>query len=106
MKMKTWTMNWSPAPQAVNLLPGYCPDGSQSVLRCSVDLEWREEDYSEEEQVEKLSNEGRHCNLGPKMTPCSKNITVDHYKSIYSQMSELTRDELDIVVLTADGEFF
>ena len=65
----------------------------------SVDLEWREEDISEEEKIEQFVTEGCQCNLGPKKTPCCKKITVDHYKSVHSQMKELTHEELDLVVL-------
>ena len=62
-------------------------------------MEWREEDISEEEKIEQFVTEGCQCNLGPKKTPCYKKITVDHYKSVRSQMKELTYEELDLVVL-------
>ncbi len=66
-----------------------------------------EEDELEERLIREFAEDDYGCSFGPNKFPCSQIITIDHYRSVHLQMSELTRDELDLVILgqTMAGSF-
>ena len=46
------------------------------------------------------SKDGCACNLRPNKISCCHGITAEHYRSLHCQMSELTQDDLDSVVIS------
>ncbi len=58
-----------------------------------------EEDEFEERLIREFAESDCGCSLGPNKSPCSQNITIDHYRSLRLQTSELTHDKLDLVIL-------
>ena len=60
--------------------------------------EMRDVDIKEEENLDKFVREGCGCKLA-NGEPCSSYFTTEYYRSVRSQMAELTRTELDLVVM-------
>ena len=56
-------------------------------------------DEAEETLIQEFVRVGCKCDLGPNQQPCSTTITMEHFRSVRCQMVELSRDELDLVVL-------
>ena len=48
---------------------------------------------------ERLNQEYAKCSVGPDKSPCCRSITWDNYRSVRSQMAELSRDELDLMIM-------
>ena len=71
----------------------------EEVIGSSGVFDQRELDVTEEAMIQQYSKDGCDCNLGPRKMPCCGSITVEHFRSLCSQMSELTHDELDLVVM-------
>ncbi len=67
---------------------------------CTVPSDEREEDLAEERSIEEFALKSCGCKFGLEGTPCSKAISSDHYKNVRVQMSELTHDQLDLVVMS------
>lgn len=71
----------------------------QSTSFSFVTTDGRELDIAEEAIIQHFSKNGCACNLRPNKSPCCQGITFEHYRSLRCQMSELTNDELDLVVI-------
>ena len=54
---------------------------------------------SEERKVTQFVASGCKCNLGPKGTPCHKLFSATQYQEMRDECRELTREELDLVVM-------
>ena len=65
----------------------------------SVPVDQRTLDEAEEALIQEFVRVSCKCDLGPNNQPCSTTITREHYQSVRCQMAELSRDELDLVVL-------
>ena len=65
----------------------------------SVPIDIRELDEAEEQLIQKFARDRCHCAFGTNQSPCCSTITADHYRSVRCQMTELTHDKLDLVVM-------
>lgn len=64
-----------------------------------IDVETSLEDTSERESVETFITSTCGCKIGPKSSPCSSVLSRDTIVKYRMESLELTRDELDLVVL-------
>ena len=64
-----------------------------------VCFDQREEDVVEERLIQEYAKDGCACSVGPDKSPCCQSITLDHYRSVRSQMAELSHDELDLAIM-------
>ncbi len=58
----------------------------------TISSDVREEDLAEERSKDEFTCDSCGCKFGSKGSPCSKAISIDHYKNLRVQMSELTDD--------------
>ncbi len=63
------------------------------------DRDLSEEDELEERLIREHTEGDCGCSFGPNKSPCCRSFTLDHYRSLRLQMSELTHDELYLVLL-------
>ncbi len=63
-----------------------------------LSAEMRDVDVKEEENIDKFVHDGCGCQLAGGQ-PCSSYFTADYYRSVRSQMAEMTHTELDLVVM-------
>ena len=56
-------------------------------------------DVNEEGKIQEFATNGCTCQLGHKQQPCCTTITSDEYKSYRISVLELTKKELDLVVI-------
>ena len=64
-----------------------------------VPIDQRELDEAEEQLIQQFVRDGCKCDYGPNHSPCCTSISADHFRSVRCQMTELTHDELDLVVM-------
>ena len=64
-----------------------------------VPIDQRELDEAEEQLIQQFVRDGCKCDHGPNHSPCCTSISADHFRSVRCQMTELTHDELDLVVM-------
>ena len=69
------------------------------IVPSIVALDARTIDANEEVKVQKFATKGCTCQLGHKQQPCCTTITSDEYKSYRISVFELTKKELDLVVI-------
>ena len=72
---------------------------STAIVPSIVALDARTIDANEEVKVQKFATKGCTCQLGHKQQPCCTTITSDEYKSYRISVFELTKKELDLVVI-------
>ena len=65
----------------------------------SVPIDRRDLDVAEEAIIQQYVQYGCNCDLGPNKSPCSTLFPVEHFRSVRSQMAELSHDEFDLVVM-------
>ncbi len=62
----------------------------------TISSDVREEDLAEERSKDEFTCDSCGCKFGLEGSPCSKAISIDHYKNLCVQMSELIHDWLDL----------
>ena len=78
---------------SVSLLSGSLTDV------CDVSVTMRSVDSDEEELVKTFADHGCTCVLGPHKSPCCKLFSADHYLSVRGALTEMTNNELDLMVM-------
>ena len=66
---------------------------------CYVSVTMRPIDTDEEELVKTFADHGCTCVFGPHKSPCCKLFSEDHYLAVRGALSEMTKDELDLMVM-------
>lgn len=66
---------------------------------CEVTATMRELDEKETDLVKDFVSRGCTCDFGPRRTPCSMLFPVEHYQSMRSTFTEMSHDELDLIVM-------
>ena len=69
----------------------------RGLAQGQLDADHDQRDVDAAEEI--IQWESCKCDFVPNSSPCSASISVDHFRSVRSQMSELTHDELDLVVM-------
>ena len=62
-------------------------------------IDQRDLDEVEEQLIQQFAQNGCKCDFGPNKTPCCTSISLEHFRSVRCQVSELTHDELGLVVM-------
>ena len=57
--------------------------------------------WSRRRLIQEYAKDGCACSVGPDKSPCCRSITLDHYRSVRSQMAGQSPDELDLVIMGA-----
>lgn len=70
------------------------------VSNSSVDLEESLEDRDEQHEIERFISKGCGCKFVPKNTQCSEFVTKEVIVTSRQACMELTKDELDLIVLS------
>ena len=71
----------------------------ESPFTRTIDFEESLEDRCESESIEAFISNTCGCKTGPQCSPCSSILTRDTIATFRSVNSELSKDELDLVVL-------
>ena len=66
---------------------------------CDVSVTMRPIDTDEEELVKTFADHGCTYAFGPHKSPCCKLFSEDHYLAVRGALSEMTKDELDLMVM-------
>ena len=66
---------------------------------CDVLATMRSIDTDDEELVKTFADHGCTCVFGPHKSPCCKQFSEDHYLAVRGPLSEITKDELDLMVM-------
>jgi hypothetical protein len=66
---------------------------------CDVSVSMRSIDTAEEELVKTFADHGCTCVFGPHKSPCCKLFSEDHYLTVRGALTEMTHDELDLMVI-------
>lgn len=66
---------------------------------CEVTVSMRQIDNHEEERVRQFGCQGCSCKNGPNNSPCCLLFSVSYYQSLRDTLSEMTHDELDLLVM-------
>ena len=69
-------------------------------LREGEHLDCSLEDTREVQAVDEFMNQGCTCHLGVQGSPCSKQLTRETIESTWQDCLDLTKSELDLVVLS------
>ena len=72
---------------------------STAIVPSTVALDACTIDVNEELKIQEFAMNGCTCRLGEKQQPCCTTITSDEYKSYRISIFELTKKELDLVVM-------
>lgn len=64
-----------------------------------VAFDRRPEDIEEEALTEQYSREGCSCSHGQDGQPCCKSFPISHYREYRDACLEMTRDQLDMVIM-------
>ena len=65
-----------------------------------MDIDHSMEDKNEQECVQSFVRSTCECKLGPQGSPCSSSLTKETIEKCRADKLELSRDELDMVILT------
>ena len=60
---------------------------------CEVTAVMRELDDKENDLVKEFVSRGCGCDFGPKKTPCSMLLPVEHYQSLRATITEMSHDQ-------------
>ena len=72
---------------------------STAIVPYIVALDAHIIDVNEEVKIQEFATNGCSCQLGHKQQPCCTTITSDEYRSYRISVLELTKKELDLVVI-------
>ena len=88
----------SSPPSAEEIVSASLESGSLTDI-CDVSVTMRSIDTDEEELVKMFADHGCTCAFGPHKSPCCKQFSEDHYLAVRGALSEMTKDELDLMVM-------
>ena len=85
-------------PSAEEIVSVSLESGSLTDI-CDVSVTMRSIDTDEEELVKTFADHGCMCVFGPHKSPCCKQFLEDHYLAVRGALSEMTKDELDLMAM-------
>ena len=85
-------------PSAKEIVSASLESGSLTDI-CDVSVTMRSIDTDEEELVKTFPDHGCTCVFGPHKSPCCKQFSEEHYLTVRGALSEMTKDELDLMVM-------
>ena len=86
------------SPTAEDIVSASLASGALSEM-CEIAVSHRSLDDQEEARVRAFVDKCCECDNGPAKTPCSMLFPVEHYRSLRATFTELSHDELDLLIM-------